>query len=179
MTTNAEYGCEAELCNEGWTEVLTNMSPYGWANWGIALGLGFFSLLSFLVNLFLSLYLPQPGLSVVGAAWGIWLTGSSLVGAAIKAPRIRFLVRFQPFGQFIFHYFRSKNLVSIIFCEATAIYGVIMAIIMYNKINEPESKESTFPDDWDWNTFYYSGFLISTLRTFSTLFYSHYIYSLS
>jgi len=57
MTTNAEYGCEAELCNEGWTEVLTNMSPYGWANWGIALGLGFAFSILYLVNLFLSLYL--------------------------------------------------------------------------------------------------------------------------
>lgn len=60
--------CSSEFCNAGWAEVLTHMSPYGYANFGVAFGLG---------------------LSVVGAAWGIWLTGSSLVGAAVKAPRIR------------------------------------------------------------------------------------------
>lgn len=60
--------CQSAYCNAGWSEVLTHMSPYGYANFGIAFGLG---------------------LSVVGAAWGIWLTGSSLVGAAVKAPRIR------------------------------------------------------------------------------------------
>lgn len=40
------------------------------------------------------------------------------MGAAVKAPRVR-----------------SKNLVSVIFCEATAIFGVIIAIILQGKIH--------------------------------------------
>lgn len=73
-----------------------NINPYFWASVGIALAIG---------------------MSVLGAAWGIFCTGSSLVGAAIRVPRIT-----------------SKNLISVIFCEAVAIYGVIVAIILQTKV---------------------------------------------
>ncbi|KAJ4913722.1 hypothetical protein Rs2_08343 [Raphanus sativus] len=86
-----------------WGAALVRISPYTFSAIGIAISIG---------------------VSVLGAAWGIYITGSSLIGAAIEAPRIT-----------------SKNLISVIFCEAVAIYGVIVAIILQTKLESvPSSK---------------------------------------
>merc|ERR1711871_685658 len=89
---------------ETWSDLFMGIDPVFLSFFGTAFALGF---------------------SVLGAAWGIFLTGSSLLGAAIKVPRIR-----------------SKNLISVIFCEALAIYGVIIAIISATKLDEKSTRLS-------------------------------------
>ena len=92
-----------------WGQIILCINPYSWAYLGVASAIT---------------------LSILGAVWGIYITGASLLGSTIKSPRVR-----------------TKNLVSVVFCEAVAIYGVIMAIIMSEKIEKYGTAAEIYGND--------------------------------
>ena len=71
---------------------LETVSPYMWSLIGISL---------------------CTGLSIAGAAWGILITGTSILGDSVRVTRVT-----------------NKTFVSVVFCEVGAIFGLITSTVL-------------------------------------------------
>jgi V-type H+-transporting ATPase proteolipid subunit len=83
---------------------LTSISPYSWACVGVGMSIA---------------------LSALGAAIGIFICGSTIMGSSVRASHIK-----------------TRNLVSVIFCEAVAIYGAIASIVLSSKLGSIPSTDN-------------------------------------
>eukprot|EP00917_Polyrhabdina_sp_WS-2016_P029011 GHVP01061849.1.p1 GENE.GHVP01061849.1~~GHVP01061849.1.p1 ORF type:complete len:190 (-),score=30.18 GHVP01061849.1:412-981(-) len=93
--------------------------------------------LFYIFNPYILLFLESPyqgyigavisvGLSTFGAAIGISISISGLMGAAVNQPRVK-----------------TRNIVGILLCEAVAVYGFVFSIVQINKLSEfPKNDDS-------------------------------------
>lgn len=116
---------------------IESISPYAWADIGIAMTIGLSVIGAAWYVVCDMVQRASSGNKLISPARGIFITGSSILGAGVRAPHIR-----------------TKNLISIIFCEVVAIYGVIMAIIFSSKLNAATGMALSSPDA------YFTGFAI-------------------
>lgn len=134
-----------------WETVLTNVSPYSLSFLGIALGL-FLSVIG--ASWYFDFVLPSNSyffsLGVFGQLllpW--WVPQWSLLESV---QRISSGISFLSSQLVIF-------LLSIIFCEANAIYGVIIAVVLATKVTLTINA-SGYPEDYNFNALWYSGYSI-------------------
>ena len=93
------------------------------------------------------------------------MTGSSLVGAAVRVPRVKNknLLRYHQRERERERWRNYKNyyspfLCSILFCEAAAIYGIILALTLTSRLNRPEI--ITYSTRFTGYTYFWSGLTV-------------------